>query len=537
MTSTTAPNEAASSARSGVRLADRVAPSIPATFFIVLATMAPFAAQRRILNGDGDLARHLRHGLYMLQHHTLIWYDPFSFSRPGQPFVPFEYGSQLIYTAVYQISGLAGVTIFAGLLIGTVYALVARFLLRRGVDPLLVLITTGAAAILGSLHWLARPHLISWLAIVLLFGLIEADRKPKLWIYPVFFAIWANLHGGWLYGIALLGIYLVGHTVEYRFFGRRQQDRASARHFALALPLAALATLVTPMGLDLWRHLFVHLGDSYVLNHTAEFASPDFHTVFDKLLLLLLIGPLALLILSRRRMHTARFLLVLAGVWWCFTAQRNLALFGLTGLTLVALHLDSEWRKIPGGWLARRREGFAAGAAHANTAAWITCCCAALILLGAGRGNLFGEQLIGDSFDPKIFPVDAIRQARAVGLHDRVFADFIWGGYILYAWPEQKVFIDGGTDFYGTTVMRAYNDISSLNPGWRDLLVEYGINAVLTDSHGRLAHELVRTPGWSIWYCDSVAVLLRKDHRQLTGTSAAREQKLTNCAGPKPALD
>ena len=37
--------------------------------------------------------------------------------------------------------------------------------------------------------------------------------------------------------------------------------------------------------------------------------------------------------------------------------------------------------------------------------------------------------------------------ARAEKLQGRIFHDFIWGGYLLYAWPEQKVFIDGGTDF------------------------------------------------------------------------------------------
>jgi hypothetical protein len=81
-----------------VRSSGRVAaPSIPALVFILLATLVPIALQKPMLNSDGDLARHLRHGRYMLEHGELIRADPFSFTRPGAPFIGFEYGSQLLY--------------------------------------------------------------------------------------------------------------------------------------------------------------------------------------------------------------------------------------------------------------------------------------------------------------------------------------------------------------------------------------------------------------------------------------------------------
>lgn len=520
--------------RSTVSFADRAAPSIPAIFFVGLALSVPFIAQHQLLNGDGDLARHLRHGLYMLQHHSLIWHDPFSFTRPGEPFVPFEYGSQLIYALVYRVTGLAGVTVFAGCLIGTVYALLARLLLRRGVDPLLVFLATSAAVILGVHHWLARPHLISWVVIVICFGLVESARRPPLWIYPVLFALWANIHGGWLYGIALLGIYFVGHLVEYRFFDRSEEELAWTRHFALALPLAWFATLATPMGLGLWRHLYVHLGDTYVLDHTAEFESPNFHSLGAKLLLMILLGALAALIASRRRMHAARFLLVLAGVWWALIAGRNIPLFGLTGLGVVALHLDPEWRRLPGSWLARRRAGFNAGAAHASTTGWVLLCGGLLALVAGSHGTVFGRRLLADDFDSTAFPVTAVRKARAAHLGGRIFADFTWGGYILFAWPEQRVFIDGGTDFYGSSVMRDYAAVASLDPGWREVLERNNVRSVLTRSDSRLARELVRTPGWSLWYCDSVAALVQRDPNPASIEPAVREQQLVACAAPPP---
>ena len=513
-------------------LAARIAPSIPALFFVSLALIIPFFAQHHLINADGDLPRHLRHGLYMLQHRALIWSDPFSFTRPGDPFVPFEYGSQLLYALVFELGGLAGVCVLAGLLIGATYSLLASFLLRCDVDPLLALLAAGSAAVLGFGHWIARPHLFSWVAIVLLLGLVEAKHRPRIWLYPLLFALWANLHGGWLYGIAILGIYLVGHVIEYRWFGRSGEGLAAVRHFALVLPSACLATLATPMGIRVWTHLYAHLGDNYVLDHTMEFQSPDFHPLVSKVALLVLLGSLAALLVSSRRMHISRLLVVIAGFWWALISARNIPLFGITGLAVVALHLDHEWRALPSRWLARRRAGFAAGALQSTTAGWVLLCCFLLSFLAAGHGRLLGRRLLTDDFDGSVFPVAAVRAARVANLEGRIFADFTWGGYILFARPEQRVFIDGGTDFYGSAIMRDHDRISHLEPGWRGILERWRVDAVLTDSHSKLAREIARTPGWALWYCDSVAVIVRRDASATAGRPYQRESELEACAGP-----
>src|SRR6266545_4628404 len=174
-------------------------PSIPGVVFMMLAVFVPFGLQQPLLNSDGDLARHLRHGRYMLEHHALIRADPFSYTRAGAPFVGFEYGSQIIYALAERVGGLAGVAILAGLLVGLAYALLARLLLRRGVDPLLAYLTTILAALVGAGHWLARPHLFSFVAVVLLLDRLEQPPGKAFLRFAALFAIWGNLHGGFVY--------------------------------------------------------------------------------------------------------------------------------------------------------------------------------------------------------------------------------------------------------------------------------------------------------------------------------------------------
>ena len=124
--------------RTQFRVMPRLAPpSIPAVVFALLAVLIPLGLQKPLLNSDGDLARHLRHGRYMLEHGTVIRQDPFSFTKPTAPDIGFEYGSQLLYAMAERVGGLPGVALLAGILIAATYALLGQGLLKQQVDPLL----------------------------------------------------------------------------------------------------------------------------------------------------------------------------------------------------------------------------------------------------------------------------------------------------------------------------------------------------------------------------------------------------------------
>jgi hypothetical protein len=68
------------------------------------------------------------------------------------------------------------------------------------------------------------------------------------------------------------------------------------------------------------------------------------------------------------------------------------------------------------------------------------------------------------------------------------------------------VFIDGQTDFYGEDLTREYGQIVALH-GWRQKLIDRGIEIVLIDRRSALAAELSTAAGWSLMHEDSTAVL------------------------------
>ena len=153
-----------------------------------------------------------------------------------------------------------------------------------------------------------------------------------------------------------------------------------------------------------------------------------------------------------------------------------------------------------------------------------------MLVLGVGGGAIGAWRLLPADFDPKIFPIAAVQEARAAGLEGRMFHEFVWGGYLLLRWPEQRVFIDGGTDFYGENLYRQAIEIITLRPGWRDSLDTHGVQLVLLPVEAPMAHELVRDAAWDTWYCDPTAVMLVRKRTSLPAPPGNRTYDLVECS-------
>ena len=516
----------------------RLHPSIPAIVFFIWWIVASVVFPDRMLNADGDMLRHIRHGETMLAQGGLIRFDPFSYTRGGDPFVGFEYGSQLVLALVHRAAGLAGVAILAGLLIATAYAVLARFLLSRGVDALLAYLTGIAAAILGSVHWSARPHLFTLLGVMGVLHLLEprdaagVRRDARtLGGTLLLFALWANLHGGFVFGLVLIGIYFCGSVAELILARRRGEETERWRTRALgylALGIAGFAgTFLTPNGVALHAHIIRFFGaQRFLMDNTQEFMSPDFHSLVGKLLLLAILGVVALFALAPGRPDLRRLFLALALIYFALDARRNIQLFGATVFPILAIQYDPLWRRLRD-WRGIRAV-FERDAKLGRTLPYAALLALFFGLVAFNRGSVAGVQVVPNRLDPEVFPIGVVERAREQDVQGRIFHDFVWGGYMLYAWPEQKVFIDGGTDFYGPELLKAYMDAASLRPGWRDSFAVWDIRYALVAPTTTFAHELLRQPGWSVRDCDATAALIERGESE---SSANVDSLLAACSG------
>ena len=112
---------------------------------------------------DSDAGWHIRTGETILATGTLPRTDPYSFTRGGQPWFAWEWGADVLMGAAHRAGGLAGVAMLYALAVGASVWLWFRLHWAAGGDFLLA---CGMAPLLLStcnIHWLARPHVLSWL--------------------------------------------------------------------------------------------------------------------------------------------------------------------------------------------------------------------------------------------------------------------------------------------------------------------------------------------------------------------------------------
>ncbi|MFL5506255.1 MAG: hypothetical protein ACJ8AU_05195, partial [Gemmatimonadales bacterium] len=346
----------------------------------------------------------------------------------------------------------------------------------------------------------------TFVLLALLLERLDRPRAPQPFAILLLFALWANLHGGWLFGMALLGAYALGRVID-AWRSPTPEARVLARATLLSLPVAACATLLTPYGVAAPLHLAAHLGDSALLRTAHEFQPPTFTDAGSLVFLLLTIGAAIGFARAwpRNGLPSPHLIAILGFTVGGFLARRNIPLVALTALPLAMLHLDPLLRRLPEPPNLRR------SFAEASGGSWVPGAIAAcLVWLAALLGDRGGPRLLPTSFDASIFPVEAVGRLRSEPGTPRLFNEYTWGGYVLWADPGQRVFIDPGADFYGSAIALDYLRVWELEPGWQDVLTKFDVDAALVPAGAPLAQALAQEEGWSVRHADGTAVLLVK---------------------------
>ncbi len=502
-------------------------PSLSDLLFVALLGLALGLRGHQLFNADGDLARHLAVGRQILATGSIPTLDLFSYTKGGEPFVPYEWLSEVIFAATNLQLGFAGVAVLAASLAAAPFLLLARWTVRDGANPFVAIGLLTAGALAGSMHWLARPHLFTILLALLWTRALVRHRATgslrPLAALPPLMALWANLHGGFLVGFVILGVFLVGAIVEAHPAGipfgtstplpRGDEGRSalSTRHLRSAVVMAVAgllslaATGLNPVGYSLLPHVAGYFRSQFLVDNTVEYLSPNFHDLGPQLFLGLLLVAVVALALAPRPIAPTDLGMLLVWTALALYSARNIPLFVVICLPIV-VRLGSEALAVRGGGIAAR---LAATERQLGGPLLPLLAVAAALLISRGTVGDIRPQF---GFDPALFPVQALAKAEQAGARGNLFNYFSWGGYILYAgYPAHRVFIDGQTDFYGEQLTRDYLKVARLEPDWEAILDRYRVDWVLFPHRSPLSMLLARTRGWRLAYQDETADIYTRD--------------------------
>jgi len=471
-----------------------------------------------LLNEDGDLGRHLTLGRYMLENHVVPTRDVFSHTLAGQPIAPHEWLSEILFALSHSVLRLDGVVWLCAVLIATTFALVYRHAVRRSGSRILSLGFALLAVGATRLHWLARPHLFTMLMVVVWTDGLERMRTGRLrrwWLLPVLMLLWANLHGGFIAGFLIWAAYGAGYLWErWRTIGAESRTpQGLGRRLAGVGAVSFLFSFLNPAGWRVWTTLLGFVGNRYLVQHTVEYLPPDPHQ--PKAWPFLAMIALSVILLARiRKQLPPAWVLLLAG-WTAlgFFGARNIPLYALIAAPILA---EAAGRKRPEDAAGRGVWGLEARLADTEASLrghlW-PMAATPLVALAFASGVPLDFAGQGNRFDPGVFPVEAVDWLEANPVQGRVFNYFTWGGYLLYRmWPQESVFIDGQTDFYGEALTREYEKVLEVDDGWRGVLNEHRVDWVLMPTSSKLVRALKSDPGWRVAHEDSTAGVLVRIH-------------------------
>lgn len=445
---------------------------------------------------DPDIWWHLRNAEIFVQTHSAVHRDIYSFTAAGARWINEAWLGELPYYFAWQWFGMRGIYLVmlceVELILLGVFAL--AYVESRNVKA--AFCSSWLAVWLATVSFGPRTLLAGWMCLVAeLLILAEFKRRETLiWLLPPLFALWANLHGSWLIGLVLLGIFFASGLVD-GVWGRVEAVRwtpAQLRKLILAGGLSVAGLFLNPYTYHLVFYPFnFAFKQKLNVNHVDEWMSLDLHSLRGKILFAMLAATIVLALVRKTRWPLHELAFTLLGFYAALTYSRFLFLAAIVATPMLAKELD---------FFAPYRREIDKPALNAVFMLAIILGC---ILRFPTRDYLWRDTV-------RNYPVKALTYLQQFQPEGRVFNDCLWGGYLIWNARHIPVFIDSRIDIFEYNgVFADYLDAMG-GKNTLELLGKYRIRYVLYQQESPLAYLLMHNSGWKVDYKDGTTVLLER---------------------------
>lgn len=410
----------------------------------------------------------------------LLRQDRFAYTPTVSPMVDHEWGAGAILYGLAAVGGSWPVVALKYLLALATAGLAFLCARRRGASwEALGLLTPLAMPLFGLGCGTLRAHAYSFLFVALLLWFLELDSGGnRRWIpaWVLLFVVWANIHGGCIMGIVVLGLYWVEQVAR----------RRPHLHILGTIALSFAAMAVNPFGLAYYRHMWETL--RMPRPEIAEWwpvwrGAPGYVTLFW---ITLAIAGAAVV---KRGPRAARGALILAAMAaGTILHIRVVPLYAVVWAAYVPAWVSATPASAWIGRLFRWREAATAVCVIGTMFFGVM-----VVAIGAWRLTVPGD----------LFPVGAVQYLAEQKLHGNVMTPFDQGAYVTWRlFPAVKVSLDSRYDIaFPPALADESFRFYRAEPGWRETLTKYPTDLVLTLRTAPLARQMPST-GWRRVYAD-----------------------------------
>ena len=318
--------------------------------------------------------------------------------------------------------------------------------------------------------------------------------------------VWVNLHAGYLIGLVLIGMTIVGVVLDAWFDGqtlRSQWPRLKTLTFVFIACL--LAVNLNPQGPRILLFPFEFFFSPVQQDQVIDWLSPDFHQKELLPLLSLILLTIAALALSPKRVRPSELLLFLFLLYATLKSNRHMAILSLVAGPMFADYLQH--------WLETTRFGRTLGPSQTTSSTrrqlvfnliLMVPLIACLIKLKSVIYSPPTQERVG-------VPLNAVAFIKENRITGNTFTDpNIWSGYLIWETPQNPVYIDGRIDMYGDEFVKEFLGIIYGTSSWQEPFDRYGVQVAIVSPRSVLQLQLEQSPQWQKLYTDEMAVVFQR---------------------------
>jgi hypothetical protein len=421
---------------------------------VALALLACAIALCANRHHNGDVYLQLATGRFLTEH-GLVSHDPFSTLAGARPWYNQQWLAELVFSNVERVAGLTGLTVFYAFLLGLPLAGLLWSCRRKGLPLLLAGVTLYIPALLAIVHPRAAAFSLLGFSLLTVIVLRGMRSRRALVAIPVLFAVWANLHGGFVAGLLFAALVAAGLAVDRL----RRVPRTAGTRRVVALVVVAVAglaaTLATPLGPAIWSYLLSFR------NPALSVATTEWGPVFQSI--------------------PATLYLAVAGGFAVFLWRRGPAPRPITPLAVTAgfvIMTVVSLRNIifipPAFFFQLAHSGFD----RPPTRSFVP---AALAATAAVAAALVWGLVLGPAREPPYARTQLVSYAIAhPPRHGRIAATAGMGSYLLWRSPTTSVAIDGWLEHFTPTQLRGTYELVDGRRAGIQYATRWNVGAVIT---------------------------------------------------------
>jgi hypothetical protein len=448
---------------------------------------------------DSDIWWHLRIGQWVVQHHSVPYNDWFSSYGMGRPWAAYSWLFEILVYGLYTRFGHLGLLFFVygmGLLItANLHRLIQRFEHRIANSIAL----TGLAIFAMAPLLTPRPWLFTILLFIIEFDILVSVRRSRnfrlLYILLPLFALWANIHIQFVYGLFVLGLAACEEPLN-RLLGRRPPDADQDGALPSVLMLlimggCIIATLANPYHVRIYAVLLDLLRQGGLYHVLSELKAMEFRAPPDYFVLVLTLG--AAFTLGRRQdVKPFWTLLFLASALLSFRSRRDVWFVVTIAVALIASStsvISSSGRYI----LTRGQILFIIAAVG-------------VLLVFTAHANHVSEGELQLAV-ARTFPVAAAKVVEDRGYPGPLYNHYDWGGYLMWRLPSLPVSIDGRNNIHDADRLRHTAEVWNGMPNWASDAELSGARVVIAEKVLPLTQLLRLDSRFELVYEDQLATV------------------------------